>query len=149
MLSEQDSAVLMMGKVLLATHNCAWSMGFSPRWSCGSVTVGGSHTEELSLPRSPCGLKGLDHMNIHFCFSIFSLYPIFTPCLDTTTGGGDVFLGGLCDRRPAPLAVPAQGILTAALARFSLLHRAAAQSCICAGPGIFYLNGVCPALRDE
>jgi len=59
-----------------------------------------------------------------------------------------VFLGGLYDLVPTPLAVPALGIL-AALARFSLLHRAGAQSCISAGPGIFYLNWVCPALRDE
>lgn len=147
-LPEQDSAVLMMGKVLLPTHSCAWSIVFSLPWPCCSDTVGSSHTEELSFPHSPYGLKGLDRMNIHFCFSIIGLYSVFSPCLDKTTGGGSVFLGGLCHHLPTPLAVPAQSILAAALARFFLPHRVVAESCICAGPGIFYLNGVCPALRD-
>lgn len=117
-------------------------MGFSLPWPCGSDTVGGSH-KELYLPHCPYGLKGLDHMNINFSVSPYTL------CLGTTTGGGGgVLLGGLCNLLPTPLAVPAQGILTAALARSSLPCRAATRSCIYAGPGIFYLNGVSPALRD-
>lgn len=113
-----------------------------------ALTLWAVPTQELSFPHSPYGLKGLDHMNIHFCFFIIGLYSVFSPCLDKTTGGGGVVLGGLCDHLPTPLAVPAQRILAAALACFSLPHRIVAESCICTGPGIFYLNGVCPALRD-
>jgi len=71
-LSEQDSAVLKMEKVLLATHSYARSTGFSP-FPCGSVTLGSSNTEGLSLPHSLCGSKGLEHMNIHFSVSPYSV----------------------------------------------------------------------------